>query len=674
MNFSARSIQTLFLLLRSAKPIPAGILAENLQISKRTMFRELSSLSKRLTDYDLKLDTKSKKGVSITGSEFNKYKLLDQLKDLEYVDPQNIEERRDRLILELLKQEEPQKIYYYSSILKVSNGTISNDLDNIEKWFSKNNIALIRKSGFGIYLDYREEDYRKACMNYVYKNSEDPLKKLSNLIQPDIINKVITSIKQLKNDRLDELAESSYLEIIIYLSIMINRTLVGKKNTEIKDLKLEEKNIKDYELALELISLLSRQFSIKCNTTDIIYLYMYIKSAKLQHINESEDILDTESNIRSMIYEMIQNYDSVIAYQLKQDTDLIRGLIAHIRPTIFRLKHGIEIQNPFQDEIKTLYPKIYEKIQRVAKIIEKKFNLKIPEQELGLLAIHFGGAEVRLKNNYKFKRKVNIGVICSSGIGISTLLSSRISNIFNDKVKVRTLSFSDLSSDKIQDIEILISTFDLNTDKYNYIKVNPMLTEKDVLLISKEIEKILKCAKPNKNAKKIDTLTQIERINLISKEISSIIKNFELYTINSHIKLDEIMHLVSELIGENENSKNHIYKDLKNREKLSNQVIPEFGFTLLHAKTKGVNESKLLLIRPKSKYFKDTYFSKSTAVVAMLIPDNDPRDTLAISSISNSLFEDEVFLHNIKNGRKEEIIHNIEEVLKQYLAEQVKNL
>jgi mannitol operon transcriptional antiterminator len=261
-------------------------------------------------------------------------------------DPQNIEERRDRLILELLKQEEPQKIYYYSSILKVSNGTISNDLDNIEKWFSKNNIALIRKSGFGIYLDYREEDYRKACMNYVYKNSEDPLKKLSNLIQPDIINKVITSIKQLKNDRLDELAESSYLEIIIYLSIMINRTLVGKKNTEIKDLKLEEKNIKDYELALELISLLSRQFSIKCNTTDIIYLYMYIKSAKLQHINESEDILDTESNIRSMIYEMIQNYDSVIAYQLKQDTDLIRGLIAHIRPTIFRLKHGIEIQNP----------------------------------------------------------------------------------------------------------------------------------------------------------------------------------------------------------------------------------------------------------------------------------------------------------------------------------------
>jgi mannitol operon transcriptional antiterminator len=85
MNFSARSIQTLFLLLRSAKPIPAGILAENLQISKRTMFRELSSLSKRLTDYDLKLDTKSKKGVSITGSEFNKYKLLDQLKDLEYV-------------------------------------------------------------------------------------------------------------------------------------------------------------------------------------------------------------------------------------------------------------------------------------------------------------------------------------------------------------------------------------------------------------------------------------------------------------------------------------------------------------------------------------------------------------------------------------------------------------
>lgn len=674
MKSSARLVQILFLLLRSDKPIPAGILAENFQVSKRTIFRELRNADNYLKEYNLKLDTKSKKGVRIIGDESNEGKLIDELKNLEYIDPQNKEERHNRLILELLKQQEPQKIYYYSSILRVSEGTIGNDLDNVEKWFSKNNIRLVRKSGFGIYLDYKEEDYRKACMSYVYQNQDDPFNRLSDLIEPDIVNKIIASMKQVRNNRLSGMVESSYIELIIYLSIMTKRILIGKKNIREKNMNLTNKNIKDYQFVIELISLLSEQFSAEYTTTDIIDVYIYIKGAKLQNINESEDVIGTEPNIRYMIYEMIQQYDNTIAYQLKQDTDFIRGLIAHIRPTIVRLKHGIEIQNPFQDEIKNLYPKVYEKSQKAAKVIEDKFNVKIPEQELGLLAIHFGGAEVRLKNNYKFRRKVNVGVICSSGIGISALLSSRISNIFHDKIRIRTLSLSDLSSNKIQDIEILISTFELNISKYNYIKVNAMLTEKDVLLISKGIENVLKSTKPNKSYEEVNTLTQIKKINLISKEISSIIKNFDIYTVNSHIKLDEIMNFVSKIIGDNQDSKNYIYNDLKKREKLSAQVIPEFGFVLLHAKTKGVDESKFILIKPELDHFKDEYFLKSKVVVVMLIPEGDPRDVSAISNISSALFEDESFLNDIKNGNKRAIKSYIEDVLKEYLAEQIKNL
>jgi mannitol operon transcriptional antiterminator len=375
-----------------------------------------------------------------------------------------------------------------------------------------------------------------------------------------------------------------------------------------------------------------------------------------------------------MIYEMIEQYDSTIAYQLKEDTSFVRGLIAHVRPTIIRLQHGIEIHNPFQNEIKRLYPKVYEKAQRAAKVIENKFSLKIPEQELGLLAIHFGGAEVRLKNNYKFTRKVNVGVICSSGIGISALLSSRISHIFYDKVRVKTLSSSDLQCNKIEDIEILISTFDFDTSKYSYIKVNPMLTEEDVLLISKEIEKVSKNIRPSENAEKIDTLNQIEEIGLISKEISSIIKSFNLYTVNPYIKFDEVMAFVSEILGEKEDSKSYIYNDLKKREELSTQVIPEFQFVLLHAKTKGVGESKFILIKPESTHFEDEYFSKSKVVVVMLIPEEDPRRVLAISSISSALFEDELFLEDVKNGNREAVKSYIERILKEYLSEQVKNL
>ncbi|MFT9493369.1 HTH domain-containing protein, partial [Anaerosolibacter sp.] len=131
MKFSARLTQILFLLLNSGDHIPAGILAENMHISKRTIFRELKNADNYLKKYGLKLDTKSKKGISILGNESEKNKLLNEINKLEYIDPQNREERHNRLILELIKQEEPQKIYYYSSLLKVSDGTINNDLDTV---------------------------------------------------------------------------------------------------------------------------------------------------------------------------------------------------------------------------------------------------------------------------------------------------------------------------------------------------------------------------------------------------------------------------------------------------------------------------------------------------------------------------------------------------------------
>jgi len=316
MKLSARLIQILLLLLSSDKPISAGILAENIQISKRTISRELENTNNDLKEYDLKLETKSKKGISIMGSETNKNKLLEELNKLEYSDPQNKEERHNRLILEILKQEEPQKIYYYSSILKVSEGTINNDLDNIEEWFLKNNITVIRRSGLGIYLNFKEEDYRKACMRYVYRNAHDPLNRLSDLIEPSVVNNVIDLIKKMKDNKLSGMTESSYTELIIYLCIMTKRIIIGKKNAREKSISLTGQNIKGYEFVIELISLLSEKFSAEYTTTDIIDLYIYIKGAKLQHINENEDIFDIEPDIRYMIYEMIDQYDSAIAYRL----------------------------------------------------------------------------------------------------------------------------------------------------------------------------------------------------------------------------------------------------------------------------------------------------------------------------------------------------------------------
>jgi len=190
MSFSARGIQILHLLLKSIDPVPAQELAIELQLSKRTIFRELKDLESNLKSFEIWLDTKSKKGIRLIGDIEEIDRLNNALAKMDFDDPRNIEQRRNKLILELLRQEGAQKIYYYSSLLKVSDATIHSDLDVVESWFEESKVTLIRKSGLGIYLDYREEDYRKSCMRYIYQNAENPLDGLNELVEGSIVENI----------------------------------------------------------------------------------------------------------------------------------------------------------------------------------------------------------------------------------------------------------------------------------------------------------------------------------------------------------------------------------------------------------------------------------------------------------------------------------------------------
>ena len=115
---------------------------------------------------------------------------------------------------------------------------------------------------------------------------------------------------------------------------------------------------------------------------------------------------------------MIDAYDPNIAYLLKQDDGFIRGLLAHMEPTLIRLKNGMNITNPLLDQIKQDYAVIYQNCQRIAVILQNYVGCEIPDAEIGFLAIHFGAAIVRMENQQEQKRKVWIGVVCASGIGI----------------------------------------------------------------------------------------------------------------------------------------------------------------------------------------------------------------------------------------------------------------
>lgn len=119
MEFTPRMKQILQVLLREKEAISVKTLAEQVGVSKRTIQRELESIDYYLKPYKIKFLSKTGVGVWLEGEEIQRERLLSDIGQGESYDAGNREERRKRLILEILKEKGLKKLFYYSSQFQV---------------------------------------------------------------------------------------------------------------------------------------------------------------------------------------------------------------------------------------------------------------------------------------------------------------------------------------------------------------------------------------------------------------------------------------------------------------------------------------------------------------------------------------------------------------------------
>lgn len=472
MEFTPRLVQILFLLLKSDKPIKATELAEQLRISKRTIFRELEHVDKQLEKYGVHIKNKVRQGFLLTGGDQQKRMLLSVLEESDSFDPRNKDERQKKLILALMQEEKMQKIYYYADLLQVSEATISHDLEVVDAWFTRHQITLERRAGFGIFLSYEEQNYRNAILSYISKyGDKDASDQELSVLDKNVKDEVEDILCQMKTDLAGQLTKSSYDSLILYLVITVKRIQNRKVIYLGRQEHTMEKEPKAYEFVEEIAQKIERQLWVTLSLDEKISLYIFLKSRKMKYIQKETALLrenDLNVDLRDMIYEMINTFDAAKAYELKQDENLAEGLVSHLRPTITRMLHKMPIQNPLLEDIKANYMEIYKKSESAAKVMERMIGYEVSEEEIGYLALHFGGALTRLEQDKKKKRRVDIGVACASGIGISSLLSSRLIHFFEEKIRITVLT-----ADKIQNGDY--ENVDLVLDHYNVMTVGETL-------------------------------------------------------------------------------------------------------------------------------------------------------------------------------------------------------
>ncbi|ETT52029.1 transcriptional antiterminator BglG [Paenibacillus sp. FSL R7-269] len=72
----------------------------------------------------------------------------------------------------------------------------------------------------------------------------------------------------------------------------------------------------------------------------------------------------------------------------KLNDKIYLALPSHIQFTIFRLRSGMDIVNPFLEETRMTFPKEFEIASKAAEKISEGFEVQIPEDEVGFLTYH----------------------------------------------------------------------------------------------------------------------------------------------------------------------------------------------------------------------------------------------------------------------------------------------
>ena len=437
---NTRALSIIKILLNSVEPVSSLALSQEIGCSTKTIQNEIKEVNKELKNCEI---------VSIRGIGYKIEGNLDDIdiKNSDLYDYDRVEYIIKKIINISSTDKDTIKLEDLADAMYVSLSTVKNDLKEVKKILNEYNLKISSKHKQGICIEASEEDIIKFIINY--SNKVNNSLSIKDFLNNNIIENLF-SIKKILLDTLSYenmiLTDNEFKNIVNYISIYLSRN-----NTNQSDFIKE-------------------------------YIKKY-KSKKEKPISEDEQLL-----IRKAIKEFCRDLNIATSINLSHDKIFEECLFNHICNLYKRADLGINQYEITAGEIKLKYPFPFELGKIAKKTIEKNLNMEISEDEVENIALHIGGALERIDKRDEKKVYKTI-IVCTSGVGTSMLIKSKLENIFKGKLEIiKVIPSYLIDYINVLDIDFVISTVEVNLENVNVIKVSPMLTDKEIKLIEKYIE------------------------------------------------------------------------------------------------------------------------------------------------------------------------------------------
>ncbi len=481
----ARDSQIISLLLEHNQGLSGNELAKLIGVSERTIRRDIKYIQANMELNGCILHSSVKNGYSLEVLDEKKFGVIRKQLDQKNESEQIIFYMLEQLILNSLhdtcisQMELSEKLY-------ISLSTLKSHLKDVEKYLYKYQLKIVNYKNRGMKICGNEQQIRYAISEYISTKYKDGLQQYYQTIFTHID---IAGMKHIVMQALDHnmlgLTDLSIDNLLIHIAILIKRAGAGQLiHYEEEQLK-QIASTKEFQVAQYIVREINRHFEVHIDLNETCYLAQHIITSKKYFELETVQL---DMNLEQLVQKIMNTVNKICGINFSQDETLIHWLSLHLDIAIKRLQNHMNIRNEALDVIKKEYPLAFQIAAIAAKVIEQERNIKVNENEIGYIAIHFGAGLSRRGDAHYVAAKKAV-LVCGTGIGTSVLVKARIQEYFKDRIQViDTIPGYKLTEAVINSVDLVLTTIpfpQIKSDKI--INLKSLLNMDEIALIEKKV-------------------------------------------------------------------------------------------------------------------------------------------------------------------------------------------
>lgn len=466
----SRSLNTFYQLM-SLQPAQLNLFLENIHFTSRQFHYDLKKINYFLIQKELPA-IEVVHGRIIVPKEtiafWKKHGTSAMEIDLPATDP---EERVIIILLYTFIRQEPLSSFHYQNFLRISKNTVSADMKRVNQFCQdfRVKISYTRESGY--HLKGAEEDKRHLVLKAISLLSISPNArgKFRSIFHGHQLNDQFEDYQRVLRN-LEKQFSLSFIEErlfdFIYLLQMIH--IRQRQNKWVRIFTDTISFLENQEIFM-IAEHVQQELGQLPEKEELAFLAIQLLGICQGQISPSSN--DALLNITEQI---LNGFERYAAIKLANKDKAIQTLYHHLKPAYYRMLFKIPITNPLLSEIKKEHDYLFTVVKEVMKPIEEVLNLKIPEDEIGFLTLHFGGL---LEQSSERRQVENRAVIvCPNGVSSSLMLETQLKSLFPQFHWASSLSTYDFKKMEAEAYDLVFSTVFLETEKPLFI-LKPVINE-----------------------------------------------------------------------------------------------------------------------------------------------------------------------------------------------------